>query len=269
MSPVSPSVIAYGFGAVFGILAVVYFARDILLSLSVTSKLALLYAGSLSLLSVGVFGDGAVSLVGFTIGGAGYAVSSFYLVKWYNWQRIGRFAISAISAVLFVCLGWLLSSGVLAGGIELAGTAGVVLVGAALTLAAVDRNEGEVVRYEVTIAETIETRTDRIGTVEVRNESGLFRHAFELPSFRCVVGNGKAEQTIPVRVGSVVDSGASATIGPSESRDAPIRIEWRAVEKRLEEAELPSRDSYEASIAGEDTHRLTTEAGETITVELC
>ncbi|WP_276224142.1 hypothetical protein [Haloarcula halophila] len=207
--------------------------------------------------------------MGFVTGGAGYAVSSFYLVKWYNRQRVGRFAISAISAVLFVGLGWLLSSGVVGGaGIELAGTTGVVLVGAALTLAAVDRNEGEVIRYEVTIAETIDTETDRIGTIEVTNESALFRHAFELPSFRCVVGDGKTKQDIPVIVGSVVDSGAAATIGASETRGAPIQIEWRAVEKRFEEAELPSRDSYEMSVAGEDAHRFTTEAGETITVEL-
>ncbi|WP_324760938.1 hypothetical protein [Haloarcula montana] len=268
MSPVSPSVIAYGFGAVFGILAVVYFARDILLSLSVTSKLALLYAGSLSLLAVGVFGDGATSLVGFVIGGAGYAVASFYLVKWYKWRRSGRFVISAISAVLFVCLGWLLSSGVINGEIELAGATGVILGGVAVTLAAVDRNEGEVVRYKLTIAETIDPGTDRIGTVEVTNESALFRHAFELPSFRCVVENGPVEQRIPITVGSVVGSDASATIGAGETCDAPIQIEWRAVEKQLEEAELSFPDSYETSVTGEDAHRFTTEAGETINVEL-
>lgn len=192
----------YGLGVLFALLALAYFGQDLVFGLSITVKSALLFLAFVASFVAGVGIDRDVlDVVAFALSGLSYVAFVLYVLTSYSVDETGTFLIFAVSAALFLGLGFLVrerrptvparTAGLAVGGLALVG---VVLVGADVAAGGVtytaDLND------QVTVAPPDGAPTDDevtfvrgdVGTVTAEN-GPLFRRHLQDPGIRgCVVG---------------------------------------------------------------------------------
>ncbi|EMA34551.1 hypothetical protein [Haloarcula japonica] len=192
----------YALGVLFAAAALLYFVRDVVFDLSITVKAALLLLGFIALFVAGVALERDVlDVVAFALSGVTYVVFVGYVVVRYSPGETGTFLLLALSAGLFVGLGYALRAGIPTPSRR---TAAVVL-GSLLVVSGVfvgaDALSGGVT-YDVQTDESVtvsipetEQTPDRypyieaeIGAVTASNPSPFLR-ALTLPSLSgCLVG---------------------------------------------------------------------------------
>lgn len=251
---IEPSLVVYAFGAIFGVLSILYFARDILLSLSLTVKSMIMYAFSLSLLVLGIsVGNSTLSIILLVIGGAGYAISSFYFVRWYNRERMGRFILFAISSVLFVLLGWLISSGTTSNlSIQNAGIISGVLILVSIVASIADWKEGKTVHYDASIREKV-GEDGEIGTIKISNNSRMFRKRFSTPNVNGTIEINNFSDGVPIRVTDSIDNQKMSTIGHGQEISVDISTRRQNIEQRLQKEDISVPDDMYISVENYDT----------------
>ena len=204
----------YALGVLFAAAALLYFVRDVVFGLSITVKAALLFV-----LFVGCFVGGLamtrdiLDVIGFALSGIAYVVFVGYVVVRYDPGETGTFLLLALSAALFVGLGYLLREVDVSLSRRTASSIGLALLVASSALVAVDAVGGGV-SYELTTEDRVTVtpqptrpgdggvvaRSVSIGAVTASNDF-VFTRALDLPSLAgCVVG-GPAEQGRDLWVG--------------------------------------------------------------------
>jgi hypothetical protein len=196
--------ILYALGVVFALGAFAYFVRDVVFGLSITVKAALLFVTFLAFLLVGLSVDrGALDVVAYALAALAYVVLLAYLITRYDPTETGVFGLFAVSAVLFVGLGYVVRQGgvevparTLRYGLLALAAVGLLLVGADVATAGVAYDAELDEEVTLTVPEgALEgegPRTvpleGRIGTLTATN-AGPFTRPVELPSMAgCVVG---------------------------------------------------------------------------------
>lgn len=191
----------YALGVLFAAAALLYFVRDVVFDLSVTVTAALLFIAFVAFFLAGItLQRDVLDVVAFTLSGVSYVVFVGYVVVRYDPGDTGIFLLLALSAGLFVALGYGLREDILtvsrrraltvAGGLLLVSG---VLVGADALGGGVTYDidtEASVTVEPVTTDEPHDhvARTVRIGTVTATNEF-VFIRTMRLPSMRgCLVG---------------------------------------------------------------------------------
>jgi hypothetical protein len=193
----------YALGVLFAAAALLYFARDVVFDLSITVKAALLFLAFVAFFVAGTtLQRDVLDVVAFALSGVTYIVFVGYVVVRYDPGDTGIFLLLALSAALFVTLGYglrekkltvprrqavlvagalLLVSGVLVGADALGG--GVVY----------DFESEESVTVEPVTADEPDFYGERevqVGTVTATNEF-VFTRALSLPPLRgCLAGVG-------------------------------------------------------------------------------
>jgi hypothetical protein len=192
----------YVLGVGFALAALLYFVRDVVFALSITVRAALLFLAFLAFLVVGVaVARDVLDRISLVLSGAAYVVFLAYVVTSYGLAATGSFLLFALSAVLFVGLGYGFRTREpdldtrLAAGVLLAIlVVGVLLVGADVATA------GQAERLDledtVTVSVSADAPRDRevvpaeatIGTLTVENR-GPFTRPLSLPAVEgCVAG---------------------------------------------------------------------------------
>ncbi|WP_324665041.1 DUF1109 domain-containing protein [Haloarcula sediminis] len=199
----------YALGVAFAAAALLYFSRDVVFSLSITVKAALLFLAFVALFLGGVTVQRDVlDVVAFALSGVTYVVFVGYVVLRYGPGETGTFLLLAFSAGLFVTLGYLLRTGEIAVPRRQAvGVAvGLLLVGAVLV--GVDAVGGGVT-YDLSTesSATVQPvgdgpspyseRERQVGTLTASNDF-VFTRALSLPSLSgCLVGVDTAPDREP------------------------------------------------------------------------
>lgn len=237
----------YALGVLFAAAALLYFVRDVVFDLSITVKAVLLFLGFLAFLVAGfTLRRNALDAVAFALGGVTYVVFVGYVVVRYSPGETGTFLLLALSAALFVGLGYVLRAGGLTVPTRQARLAVVGLLVLGVGLVGADAVSGGVTyAVETEDSVTVEpVRTDepvpyratevRLGTVIATNPSP-FTRALSLPSLSgCLAGvesvpredvwisydyeagplpntvDGGATRELPVRASLPVDANATA-----------------------------------------------------------
>ena len=192
----------YVLGVAFAAAALLYFVRDVVFGLSITVKAILLLVLFVVFFVAGLaLQRDVLDVVGFALSGIAYVVFAGYVVVRYDPGETGTFLLLAVSAGLFVALGYLLREGMLSISRRTATWVVVGLVVASTVLIGVDAVGGGVTydletKASVTVdppergpADRGYTSTDAaIGTLVATNEF-VFTRALDLPSLRgCLLG---------------------------------------------------------------------------------
>lgn len=186
---IDPAKVLYAVGVVFGVAAVVYFARDIVFELSITVRALLLFLAFAVLLVAGLaFTRKAFVLVSAVLSAVAYLAFITYSLSRFEVGADGTFLALLVSAGLFLTLGYLVHERNIAPSVTTAlyVTAGVVLIGAVLVGADVVASD---VTYNVTLQDEagVDDRGEVVlGTIMVENQF-VFREPIGLPqAFACV-----------------------------------------------------------------------------------
>lgn len=184
---VDASIIMYAFGVIFGVISILYFTRDILVSLSVTVKSLVLYAVSIFMFSLSIFvSSGVISVILMIFFGSSYTFATSYVWKTYRFEKLGRFLILATSSVILLSIGRSLQTDLftnLQGMISIVGVGLVPLI-VVILVSAIDIMEEENITYKFEFKDTISDITEAqcsIGELEIENNS-YFRRKFESPN---------------------------------------------------------------------------------------
>ncbi len=192
----------YLLGIGFAFAALAYFARDVVFSLSITVKAAMLLLAFLSFLVGGVTMERDVlDHISLVLSGAAYVVFLVYVFSRYGLEATGIFFILFGSAILFVTLGYTLRTHRLSisprtGALIIAVFVGlaVLLVGADVATAGMSTSVE--VNESVTVSVPADAPRDRdvvpaeatVGTLTVTNE-GPFTRPLSLPELSgCLSG---------------------------------------------------------------------------------
>lgn len=192
----------YALGVAFAAAALLYFVRDLVFELSITVKAALLLFAAVAFFLGGlaVHRD-VLDVVGFALAAVSYVVFVGYVVVRYQPGDTGTFVVLAVSAVLFLALGYLLRERNLTVTRQTAvvGVAALLVVSAVLVGADV-LGGGVTYQFEHEQSVTVEAPGDlppeqryverevEIGTMTATNEF-VFTRALSLPPLRgCLVG---------------------------------------------------------------------------------
>lgn len=266
---VNPSLIAYGFGTIFGILAILYFARDILLSLSLTVKSIIMFSVSLSLISLAVTTSNiAIAIALFTIGGSGHAISSFYFLKWYNRERMGRFILFALSSVLFIFIGWLIGSGVVDElSLHIGGVFTIFLTVLSVIVSLVDWNEGDTLNYEITVSKTVQN-DGVIGRLKIKNDSRFFRKRFDLPNIKGRFDIDGLKDSLPIKVKLLELRGKQRTISSGDEIEMKIILNKDHLEGRLKKDNIDPLDKYNISVQDRESYQFKIEDDENVNIKI-
>lgn len=203
--------ILYALGVVFALGAFAYFVRDVVFGLSITVKAALLFVTFLAFLLVGLSVDrGALDVVAYAIAALAYVVFLAYLITRYDPSETGVFLLFAVSAALFVGLGYVVRQGGLAipdrtlrYGLLALAALGLVLVGADVVTGGITYTADLDDEATLTVPEgaldaegpEVVPLEGRIGTLTARNE-GVFTRPVDVPSIAgCVVGTDAVAET--------------------------------------------------------------------------
>lgn len=201
--------ILYGIGVVLAIAALLYFIQDLVFGLSITVKAVLLFLGFVGFFVVGTAIDRDVlDAVAFALSGAAYLVFLAYVIWRYAVGETGTFLLLALSAALFIGLGYLLRERDPRTPVRVAGYAVGALLLVSVALVGVDAAGGGVT-YDLQTNESVSVEpverdhppgeeyvgeTVRIGSVTATNEF-VFRRTLDLPSLSgCVVGTDAPDE---------------------------------------------------------------------------
>jgi hypothetical protein len=186
---VDPARVLYAVGAVFGIAAVLYFARDIVFDLSITVRAALLFLVFVLFL----FGAVAASQSHVVTVSSVFSAAAYLAFLWYTLSRFdvgadGTFLALLVSAILFMGLGYAIRErGVKPTRAQTrAVVVGIVLLGVAFVGADVAASG---VSYDVDIADEASIETDgevAVGTLTVESDF-VFREPIDTPrAYACI-----------------------------------------------------------------------------------
>ena len=190
----------YALGVLFGAAALLYFVRDVVFDLSITVKTALL-----GLAFIGFFVGGlslqrdVLDVVALAFAGVTYVIFVGYVVVRYAPGETGTFLLLALSAGLFVALGYIVRGRVTVSRRRAGAVIGAILV-VSTVLVGVDAVSGSVT-YTLETQDTVTVdpvateahygdRQKRIGTVTASNPS-VFTRPLSLPAVDgCLAGVG-------------------------------------------------------------------------------
>ncbi len=160
----------YALGVVFALVALLYFVQDVVFGLSITVRTVLLFALFVGFFVGGVAIDrGGLGVVSFALASISYAVFVWYTVSRYEFGETGIFLALAVSAALFVGLGYAVREREVAISLRTAGIVVIALCCLSLVLVGAD-----VLGGGVTYETSLEVRhrncpedvsTDRDGTL--------------------------------------------------------------------------------------------------------
>lgn len=267
---IDPAKILYAVGAVFGIAALLYFARDIVFDLSITVRAILLFLVFVLFL----FGAVAASQSLVVTVSSVFAAAAYLAFLWYTLSRFdvgadGTFLALLVSAILFMGLGYAIRE---RGVKPMRAQAryvivGIVLLGAVFVGADVAASG---VTYDVDIADEASIESDgdvAVGTLTVDSDF-VFREPIDAPrAYACIYVSGLEEyefrpQPVQYRVGddrlpdTVPGTGsitASMTVGLTEDErrnvSGPIGVE------RAETCPEDSDESRIVVVLGDDIPR--------------
>lgn len=224
----------YALGVAFAAAALLYFSRDVVFDLSITVKAALLF-----LLFVALFLAGLVTqrdvldVVAFALAGVTYIVFVGYVVVRYGPSETGTFLLLALSAGLFVTLGYLLRAGdITVPRRQATAVAGGVLL-LSVALVGLDAVGGGV-SYDLATEESVTVeppeggptpyseRDRRVGTLTASN-GFVFTRALSLPRLDgCLVGVGEGLPTDTYVAYEYSGSPRPDTIAGGATRTYPV-----------------------------------------------
>lgn len=210
---IHPAYIIYTFAVVFGVASTAYFAKDILLSLSHTVKLASMYSLSLALFLGSSITTQTISIVLIILSLSMYSFSTLYIWKTYGLSRIHKFTLLSLSTVLLIIVGYGFQIGYLTSiprHIVLTSYGFNTLI--LSVLIPTDIMEDEPITYEFDIRNNIkfDTNKKKVGTIIIKNE-GMFTRKFQIPVIKCVYDSKNEEVKIRTSTTST-DGNALKTI---------------------------------------------------------
>ena len=226
----------YALGVVFAAAALLYFVRDVVFDLSITVKAALLFLAFVAFFVAGVsLQRDVLDVVAFALSGVVYVVFVGYVVVRYGPGETGTFLLLALSAGLFVALGYLLREGNLTIPRRQARTVAVGILVVSVVLVGADAAGGGV-RYDVESEEsvTVGPVTDddpapygeverRIGRLTATN-GFVFTRALSLPELGgCLVGTEAVPRTDVWMSYEYPGYSQPDTIAGGQTRSFPIR----------------------------------------------
>lgn len=210
---VDSATVLYVLGVLFGLGALAYFLSDVVFDLSITVRAALLLAAFVAFLLVGLTVDREVlDVVAFALSAASYLFFAWYVLDAYDLGQTARFVLFALSAALFVGLGYAVQEHDLSlardrtlpviGALVLVC---VVLVGAGAAAGgvsyALELEDSATVEstHEAPTFEGYERGTARVGTATATNEF-VFREPLDVPDVDgCLVGAEGPEELVSFR----------------------------------------------------------------------
>lgn len=186
---IDPAKVLYAVGVVFGVAAVVYFARDIVFELSITVRALLLFLAFVVLLVAGLAATRqAFVVISAVLSAVAYLAFIAYSLSRFEVGADGTFLALLISAGLFLTLGYLVREHNVAPSAPtpLYVTIGVVLIGAVFVGADVAASD---VTYDITLQDeaAVDERGEVVlGTIKVENQF-VFHEHLDLPqTFACI-----------------------------------------------------------------------------------
>lgn len=201
LSSVDPSSIMYLFGLLFGALSVLYFAKDILLSLSITVKSYALFVLASFIFSTSfLFTDSPLYILLIALSGIAYSVAVLYTWNSNPLKRTYRFLLLMLSSLLFIGVATGVQSNLFSQNttavISFSGFLFVVFI----LLSVLDTREEDPVTSEVSVENDIEVDDEIVvGSVDIKND-GLFRRRYEKPDFEVLYKQGEQTYDIPFTV---------------------------------------------------------------------
>jgi hypothetical protein len=236
MLQLSSDIIAYIFGAIFGIASVIYFAKDVFKKLSLTSRIVWILLISVVLCISSLALGGNLSIILLIIGGASYAISLYSISTWYNIEKLARFVLFGFSSILFVALGIV----ELSLSINKAGYISLTLLVASIGLSAYDiLSEG--IEYRVVLYDNM--RDDKIGELSIENK-GKLRRKFNLPNF---VGE-LCQTESRVTVKPVTHNKDYPSLGKDESLTLSIKVIKQELNQKVRDSTMDKNDYRSAQI---------------------
>ncbi|RQG92914.1 hypothetical protein EA462_01445 [Natrarchaeobius halalkaliphilus] len=193
--------VLYALGIAFALGALLYFVRDVVFGLSITVTAALLFVLFVAFFVAGLALErDLLDPVAFALAAITYAVFLWYVVSRYQLWETGIFLVLAVSAALFIGLGYGVREYRLAVPLRIAGLIVVALLAVSLVFVGADVAGGGISygaeleeRVTVTVPDDASggdtVRVERhLGTVTATNEF-VFTRPLDMPGVRgCVVG---------------------------------------------------------------------------------
>lgn len=226
LSDIDSSTILIVFGALFGVFSILYFARDILASLSVTVKSLLLYSLSVLGLAISVaVSSSIITLLLVVFCGVIYTAATVYVWKLYDFGKVRRFLLLVISSIALIGTGVAIQNNVLSD-VDTVTVVGVGVVPAliALAISVVDILEETGIRAEVALKERIselDQRDQVVGSITVTNESYL-RREYNTPQITVVLSERGAN--LPCKIGPELANRDVQTLGSGQKISASLSI---------------------------------------------
>ncbi len=206
---IDPAKVLYILGALFGIAAVLYFARDIVFELSITVRAALLFLGFVVLLIAALTADRQPHVPIFTVlAGAAYLAFVGYSLSRFEVGADGTFFVLLVSAALLIGLGYLVRERDIAPSRRTAQYAVLAIALVAVALIGADVVASGV-STEMTVPDQTSIDDDGqviVGTLTMDNRF-VFREPIDVPStFACLYVPGMEYEMRPTPVQFRVDS---------------------------------------------------------------
>ncbi|WP_135303472.1 DUF4267 domain-containing protein [Haloarcula amylovorans] len=226
----------YALGVLFAAAAFLYFVRDVVFGLSITVKAVLLFLAFVAFFVAGVTVERDVlDVVAFALSGVAYVVFVGYVVIRYGPSETGTFLLLAISAALFVALGYLLRQQTIDVPRRTATGVVVALLLVSTVLVGVDALGGDVT-YDLQTEESATvsppTRAPDSGYVNVDRSIGtmtatnsfVFTRALSLPTLDgCLVGTDTVPRDDVWLSYEFPDYTRPDTIGGGTTREFSVR----------------------------------------------
>ncbi|MDY6789496.1 MAG: hypothetical protein SVV03_06070 [Candidatus Nanohaloarchaea archaeon] len=180
------SYIIYGFGALLGVISLVYFGSEVILELSPTIKSFLLLLGFAVFFISGSYTKTRFLSIGFyLLSAASYVVFLFYLPSKFDFSKDQTFILIALSSVLFMCLGYGLKQESIAIGKKWFKISITVLLALGVAITIFD-GMGARPTYSLDLEDQtslFKGENTKIGELTVKNEF-MFSREIRMPSYR-------------------------------------------------------------------------------------
>lgn len=226
------SKVLYAVGVLFGVGALIYFARDLVFDLSLTVKAALLLVLFVALfVAASAVRRAGLDAVLYVLSAATYVAFVGYVVSRFDVGDTGIFLALAASSVLFVGLGYLHRERGLRVEAGTATRVAVALFVVAAVFVAADLLVGGVA-YSFTAAESADAGDHevRVGTVAAENEF-VFRESTDFPeTTACVYAPDRRDRSVDYRR-SAENWRVPDSVGAGETVTAEAWI-WLETEER-------------------------------------
>lgn len=269
LSQIDTSLIMYIFGVVFGVISILYFTKDILISLSVTVKSSILYSTSILIFSGSLFiKSEVISVILIIFCGFTYTFATMYIWRTYQLKKVGRFLVLAVSSVLLLSIGRSLQTGIFDNmeGMIAVLIGGLIPLVITILLSVVDTLEDDTVIYRFEFREDtveLEESDKNLGSLSVENKS-YFRRNYSLPNLRAEISNDK-NMNLPVTYQNDTPSTEVNTIKSGQELNNEIVLFPNKLPNRRE-VEIP--ESFEIRVVGKDSMRFESDGEEDIELDI-